>query len=60
MKYKLEIELGNDTMRDAYDLARVLREAAGRIESYELHEGVFISGRIHDVNGNKVGKWSVE
>ncbi len=54
MKFILEIELGNDAMRNRADVARKLKEvAADLVKVYSDRE----SARIRDLNGNTVGKW---
>lgn len=54
MKFKLEIELGNDAMQDQHDVAKVLRDVANHLGGpYGL------SGKIKDDNGNTVGRWEV-
>lgn len=71
MKFVLEIELGNDAMQTANDIARALHNAAGTIGSEGL---VFGDGQdeipfdyipkpqtvvIRDDNGNAVGSWEI-
>lgn len=60
MRFKLIIELGNDAMQTADELAEALRNAATRIETQynELSSGQY--GGVKDVNGNNVGEWEVE
>ena len=54
MKFTLEIELGNDAMRTANDVANALDRIADEV----LFVG--LTGRaIRDTNGNTVGKWEV-
>lgn len=64
MKFILSIDLGNDAMQTASNVAAALRDVASRLASVsrarmtdDTHE---ISGMIHDVNGNRVGGWHVE
>lgn len=58
MKFKLEIELGNDAMLTGEDVARALRKVADVVESCTPYvvkaEG---PGTIRDENGHKVGTW---
>ena len=61
MKFKLEIEMGNDAMQDIRDVAVSLEALASRLR--ELYHDVLggkgvTGGRILDVNGNIVGKWA--
>ena len=62
MTFKLEIELGNDAMQSAYDVALALSEA---VRQLTLHRGYSEplqheeQGSIRDVNGNRVGSWEV-
>jgi len=58
MKFSLEIELGNEAMQSAGDVAEALRESATRIGIGQFSpDGE--TGRIYDVNGNTVGRWQV-
>lgn len=59
-KFKLEIELGNETMKEGMDVARALREAASILDHYVeggMKPGLAFS--IRDENGNTVGRWRV-
>jgi hypothetical protein len=56
MKFKLEIELGNDGMRTKEHLQLALREVAEALKDAHAFGG---EGRIKDSNGNTVGKWSL-
>lgn len=57
--FTLKIETDNAAFGDGnitderYELARILREVAKRLESGED------SGAVRDVNGNKVGQFSL-
>ena len=57
MKFKLEIELGNDEMQTGNDVLNALRDSLKAEEQLPLEVGV--GGRLWDVNGNLVGKWEV-
>lgn len=59
MKFKLEIELGNDAMCTSRDVANALLEVARKLGSAETHLRLEASARIKDDNGNKVGEWEV-
>ena len=57
MTFTLTIELGNDAMQNASDVARALRKLAGKIDLREFDK--IDGGKIMDVNGNSVGEWEV-
>lgn len=61
MKFKLEIELENDTMQDQHDVAKALRSVADRLGKLtSTRFGPYgLSGGIMDDNGNTVGRWEV-
>jgi hypothetical protein len=56
-KFKLEIELGNDAMRKAWEVGDAVESAMAHHATDRLKVGD--GGRIMDVNGNKVGSWKV-
>jgi endogenous inhibitor of DNA gyrase (YacG/DUF329 family) len=58
MKFVLEIELGNDAMQTAEDVAEAIRSKLKGIEAstFNTPEGPY---NILDRNGNPVGKWEV-
>jgi hypothetical protein len=59
MRFKLDIQCDNAAFEEpATEIARVLREAATRIEGGELPEGSG-GGKLRDSNGNTVGGWAV-
>lgn len=53
-KFRLEIQLGNDAMQDAQDVARALEATARRMRQGDE------SGKIMDANGNSVGRFAIE
>jgi hypothetical protein len=57
--FRLEIEMGNEAMQTYADIAsatrRIFADFANRPELLQDD-----SGRIYDVNGNKVGHWSAD
>jgi hypothetical protein len=59
MKFVLEIELGNDAMQTAEDVAEAIRAKLKGIEAstFDAPEGPY---NIRDRNGNTVGKWEVK
>ena len=62
MKFKLEIELGNDAMQTGEDIAAALHHVAGAIDTIGDMRGADPydkSGVIRDLNGNRVGQWKV-
>ena len=62
MKFKLEIEIGNDAMLDYDDLSQALIGMARKFDSRyregrEVVPGVNAS--VRDTNGNTVGHWNI-
>lgn len=59
MKFKLEIELGNDAMQSGRDVADALNNVAFQLQdvTMRLEE---MGGMVVDENGNTVGAWQVE
>lgn len=57
MKFKLEIEMGNDAMLTAWDVIKAVKRVMSRLTISDFNVGS--RGRIMDVNGNKVGSWVV-
>lgn len=65
MKFRLDIELGNDAMKTGEDLAQVIQGVANTVRKYNADELAQAadethSMRLRDVNGNTVGSWRVE
>lgn len=60
MKFKLEIELGNDAMLTAWDVGNAVSNAMKRRIAGNTTLIAGDRGHIADVNGNKVGSWVVE
>lgn len=58
-RFVLKIELGNDAMQNAMDVANALRNAAIKIET-NYDEMADARGPVKDVNGNTVGSWEVQ
>jgi len=60
MKLIIEIELGNDAMRNNLDVKDCLLRSRvigqGGCEDYTVGE----SGKLYDINGNPVGSWRVQ
>lgn len=60
VKFTLEIELGNEAMQSACDVARALDTVRGRVIEYG---GDFYGLRggapVCDINGNTVGAWKI-
>lgn len=59
MKYTLILNLGNDAMRDQFDIAGALRKVADRMENRPMLE-THHKFTIQDANGNAVGYWEVK
>lgn len=58
--FTLTIELGNEAMQDATDIGDALHNVAASLHSGESSNiADHQSGVIFDVNGNRVGGWSV-
>lgn len=55
--FTLRIELGNAAMQYPDDVAAVLRQLADRLSGCVWFSPD--SEPIHDVNGNRIGQWSV-
>jgi hypothetical protein len=51
--FELEIELGNESMQTAEDVALALRNVAYGLEAGKTE------GRVTDINGNTVGAWNI-
>jgi hypothetical protein len=54
LKLRLKGEGGAFAVRPASEIARILREVARRIEEDGDDEGL-----LRDINGNRVGEWTV-
>jgi hypothetical protein len=50
----LKINLGNEAMQSNLDIAQALRSVADNVE---LGANM---GKIHDINGNRVGRYDLE
>lgn len=64
MKFRLEIELGNDAMRDTDHVSNALKSVAKLLDYNDVADCDKLSdydrkGLIRDDNGNTVGKWEV-
>lgn len=58
MKFKLEIEMGNEEMNEPAALAEALEQVAEKL--YVLDASVLKArGFVPDANGNIVGKWMI-
>ena len=56
--FKVTIMLGNAAMSSPADVAKALRNLAGKVAKLSAH--LPDSGKIMDENGNSVGRWSYE
>ena len=54
-KFEINIDLGNEAMETAEDVARALETVATRLR----RQGDFFAGIIHDLNGNSVGEFGL-
>ena len=69
MTFNLTIELGNAAMQNTFDIAEALQRAAKDVKVYAENEadedGEEVAALccddvpIRDLNGNKVGTWSI-
>jgi hypothetical protein len=62
MKFKLEIELGNDAMKDQMDVAMALRKIINDLNVHgclDMEDVPLKKNCIFDRNGNRVGHWKV-
>lgn len=57
MRFELVINLGNDAMNTAEDVAEALRATATHLEVQYSELDPTLKGVIHDANGNQVGRW---
>ncbi len=55
--FKLTIEMGNDAMRDADDLAAALHQVASGLRGLGTLQ---LEGDVRDANGNTVGNYQYE
>lgn len=61
-RFTLELELGNDAMKSAADIAEALLKTAAHVVEVigDKDPKPAHSRSIHDVNGNTVGAWNIE
>lgn len=52
--FKLKVELGDDAMRTRADVIEALEEVCGAVD------GGGLTGAVRDLNGNTVGRWTVD
>jgi hypothetical protein len=58
MKFRVEIELGNDAMQSNHDIAKALRQVAKEIShQHQILHDAPREFRIRDTNGNAVGRY---
>lgn len=64
-RFTLNIELGNDAMQTAGDIAQALLNLAERFVNYGGHSVPIsdmpspTSGALHDANGNRIGTFEI-
>lgn len=56
-KFYLQINLGNDNMKDLVDVANILKKLAERLMFENLDQTFVQSDILFDKNGNQVGTW---
>lgn len=59
-KFKLVIQLGNDAMSTAQDIAGALRTLADKLGTDDYNGVLAFDGVVVDDNGNKVGSWAID
>lgn len=52
-RFKLEVRMDNAAFEDEYELGRILRDIANKVDSD------YKSGHAIDTNGNSVGRWAI-
>jgi hypothetical protein len=57
MKFKITIDLGNDTMQTYADLSISLSALAAKFSHLEDKPNDTDGNPIRDINGNTVGRW---
>jgi len=57
MKFKLEIQLGNEEMNDVFNITEALENVICDLPDTEQLEPT--KGSIMDINGNTVGHWEI-
>jgi hypothetical protein len=60
MKFKLEIQLGNDAMSTLWDVQLALKKIASELSVFACAKDKEFSKKILDENGNTVGKFGLE
>lgn len=59
LQFKLGINLSNAAFESPYELARILRELADRIEDQSSFDDCLGNVSIRDINGNYVGMMTI-
>lgn len=62
MKFVLEIEIGNEAMRDWVDISQALIGMARKFEmrhNADVELGQWDTSAVRDSNGNTVGQWEI-
>lgn len=57
MRFVVKIDIGNDSMNSAQDIARALREVAHRLSENDYPVDHEIDRGIRDACGNTTGSW---
>lgn len=59
--FKLEIEMGNDAMQTAEDVATALIQVAAKLKRGQATGEIELDeGKVYDANGNYVGDFALE
>lgn len=59
MEFTLRIELGNEAMQTRQDIENALRKLGQNLPYMSDPPEAGDDGTIHDINGNRIGEWSV-
>lgn len=62
MKFRLEIKLGNEAMRDFADISQALIGMARKFDmrhNADVEIGQWDTSALRDSNGNIVGQWEI-
>lgn len=58
MIFRMEVEIGNDAMSEPTDLTKIIFKVSREVLQLETLEEE-TGGTLLDLNGNTVGKWSI-
>lgn len=60
MRFRVDLELGNDGVLTTADVASALERTAAKVRDYADPPHAGEGGRVVDRNGNSVGEWRFE